>query len=62
MNRLCLPLTSAFVPAYVADKRAKATSAFALEDDNISLHLLIAFYIVIRNLGTIRAPKHQNLL
>lgn len=34
----------------------------ALEDDNSCLHLLIAFYIVIRNPGTTRAPKHQNLL
>lgn len=57
MNGLRLPLTNANVPAYVADKRAKATSAFALQDYDVVLILFIVFYILIRNSGTIGALK-----
>lgn len=62
MNGLHPPLTSADVPTCVTDKRTKATSAFALDDYDISLHLLISLYIVVGNSGTILAPKHQKLL
>lgn len=49
-------------PAYVADKRAKATSAFALAYYGVSLYLLVSFYITIENLGTILAPNLQKPL
>ena len=35
-------------------------STFALNNYDISLHLLVSFYITIRNQGTILAPKCQN--
>lgn len=58
MNRQCLSLTSAAVPAYVADKRVNATSASAHEYYNIFLYLFIMFYIATGNWDTIWAPKH----
>ncbi len=50
------------VPAYMADKMAKAASAFAIKYHYIFLHLFIAFYIATENWGTIWAPKHWDLL
>jgi len=59
MNGLCPPLTSTNNYACMADKRAKAASAFALDIYDISLHLLVSFYIAVRNSGTIWAPKYK---
>ena len=53
INGIYPPLTSANVLAHVADKRAKVTSAFALDNYDIFLHLLASFYIAVRNSGTI---------
>ena len=62
MNGLCPPLTNVNVLARVVDTSAKATSAFVLDNYNIFLHLLVSFYIVVRNSGTIWAPKCQKIV
>lgn len=51
-------LTSTNDYAYMADKSAKPTSAFALDNYDNSIHLLISFYIATRNSGTILASKY----
>ena len=56
MNGTCTPLTSTNASARAAVKRAKAGSAFTLDNSDFSLHLLVWFYIAARNLGT-TAPK-----
>ena len=56
MNGTRPPLTSTNASARVAVKRAKAGSAFTLDNSDFSLHLLVWFYIAARNLGT-TAPK-----
>lgn len=58
MNGLCPPLTSTYDYACMTDKRAKAVSAFAHDNYDSSLHLLVLFYIAARNMGTIWAPNH----
>ena len=50
------PLTSTNASVRAAVKRAKAGSAFTLDNSDFSLHLLVWFYIAARNLGT-TAPK-----
>ena len=56
MNGTRPPLTSTNASARAAVKRAKAGSAFTLDNSDFSLHLLVWFYIAARNLGT-TAPK-----
>ena len=56
MNGTRPPLTSTNASARVAVKRAKAGSAFTLDNSDFSLHLLVWFYIAARNSGT-TAPK-----
>lgn len=51
-NKLVSPTVDwCALPIYFADKRAKATNAFALAYYGISLYLSVSFYIVMGNRG-----------